>query len=167
MSPSAAKALLEKENALLAKFIDTVTQFPMTPKEAAVLNDWKEYFTKWRAVNTELRGLSDNDFKKRMRDERDVLKDMRQAIRNASSMGKFYKDNVRQRRWKGGRNGEGIGQASSNQGTTGKGARRSEQQGRFWHLADMLQCADECPLLEAKRRLTNRCLPISIYEYTA
>jgi hypothetical protein len=92
MSPSAAKALLEKENALLAKFIDTVTQFPMTPKEAAVLNDWKEYFTKWRAVNTELRGLSDNDFKKRMRDERDVLKDMRQAIRNASSTGKFYKD---------------------------------------------------------------------------
>ena len=29
------------------------------------------------------------------------------------------------------------------------------------------QCADECPLLGAKRTLTNRCLPISIYEYTA
>src|SRR4030095_9245360 len=28
------------------------------------------------------------------------------------------------------------------------------------------QCADECPLLGAKRTLTNRCLPISIYEYT-
>ena len=27
--------------------------------------------------------------------------------------------------------------------------------------------ADECPLLGAKRTLTNRCLPISIYEYTA
>jgi hypothetical protein len=26
---------------------------------------------------------------------------------------------------------------------------------------------DECPLLGAKRTLTNRCLPISIYEYTA
>ena len=26
--------------------------------------------------------------------------------------------------------------------------------------------ADECPLLGAKRTLTNRCLPISIYEYT-
>jgi hypothetical protein len=25
--------------------------------------------------------------------------------------------------------------------------------------------ADECPLLGAKRTLTNRCLPISIYEY--
>ena len=29
------------------------------------------------------------------------------------------------------------------------------------------QCADECPLLGAKRTVTNRCLPISIYEYTA
>ena len=29
------------------------------------------------------------------------------------------------------------------------------------------QCADECPLLGARRTLTNRCLPISIYEYTA
>ena len=27
------------------------------------------------------------------------------------------------------------------------------------------QCADECPLLGAKRTVTNRCLPISIYEY--
>ena len=26
---------------------------------------------------------------------------------------------------------------------------------------------DECPLLGAKRTWTNRCLPISIYEYTA
>ena len=26
------------------------------------------------------------------------------------------------------------------------------------------QCSDECPLLGAKRTLTNRCLPISIYE---
>ena len=33
---------------------------------------------------------------------------------------------------------------------------------RFWH-----QCADECLLLGAKRTLTKRCLPISIYEYTA
>ena len=37
----------------------------------------------------------------------------------------------------------------------------------FWHKADMLNRADECPLLGAKRTLTNRCLPISIYEYTA
>jgi len=29
------------------------------------------------------------------------------------------------------------------------------------------QCADECPLSEAKRTSTSRCLPISIYEYTA
>jgi hypothetical protein len=29
------------------------------------------------------------------------------------------------------------------------------------------QCANERPLLAAKRTLTNRCLPISIYEYTA
>ena len=28
-------------------------------------------------------------------------------------------------------------------------------------------CADECPLLGVKRTLTNRCLTISIYEYTA
>jgi hypothetical protein len=28
------------------------------------------------------------------------------------------------------------------------------------------QCADERPLLGVKRTLTNRCLPISIYEYT-
>jgi hypothetical protein len=28
------------------------------------------------------------------------------------------------------------------------------------------QCADECRLLGAKRTLTNRRLPISIYEYT-
>jgi len=28
------------------------------------------------------------------------------------------------------------------------------------------QCADKCPLLGAKRTLTNRCLPVSIYEYT-
>src|SRR6185437_6719597 len=28
------------------------------------------------------------------------------------------------------------------------------------------QCADECRLLGAKRTVTNRCLPISIYEYT-
>ena len=36
-----------------------------------------------------------------------------------------------------------------------------------WHKADMLNPADECPLLGAKRTWTNRCLPISIYEYTA
>jgi hypothetical protein len=29
------------------------------------------------------------------------------------------------------------------------------------------QRADECPLLGTKRTLTNGCLPISIYEYTA
>jgi hypothetical protein len=29
------------------------------------------------------------------------------------------------------------------------------------------QTPEECPLLGAKRTLTNRCLPISIYEYTA
>ena len=29
------------------------------------------------------------------------------------------------------------------------------------------QCADECPLLGAKRTWTNRRLPNSIYEYTA
>ena len=29
------------------------------------------------------------------------------------------------------------------------------------------QCADECPLLGAKRTVTNRCLPMSIYEYAA
>ena len=38
---------------------------------------------------------------------------------------------------------------------------------RFWHKSRHAQCADECPLLGAKRTLTNRCLPISIYEYTA
>ena len=31
-------------------------------------------------------------------------------------------------------------------------------------LSGHAQCADECPLLGAKRTLTNRCLPISIYE---
>jgi len=34
-------------------------------------------------------------------------------------------------------------------------------------LSRHAQCADECPLLGAKRTLTKRCLPISIYEYTA
>jgi hypothetical protein len=29
------------------------------------------------------------------------------------------------------------------------------------------QCAGKGPLLRAKRTVTNRCLPISIYEYTA
>ena len=33
-------------------------------------------------------------------------------------------------------------------------------------LSGHAQCADECPLLGAKRTLTNRCLPISIFEYT-
>src|SRR5262245_6569615 len=31
-------------------------------------------------------------------------------------------------------------------------------------LSRHAQCADECPLLGEKRTLTNRCLPISIYE---
>jgi len=31
---------------------------------------------------------------------------------------------------------------------------------------DMLNSIPECPLLGAKRTLTNRCLPISIYEFT-
>jgi hypothetical protein len=93
MSPSVSKALLEKENALLAKLIETVTQFPgLAPEEAAVLNDWKEYFTGWSAVNTELRGLSDNDFRQRIRDERKVLRDMRDAINDNTSTGKFYKE---------------------------------------------------------------------------
>jgi hypothetical protein len=30
-----------------------------------------------------------------------------------------------------------------------------------------MRLTEECPLLGAKRTLTNRCLPISIYEYTA
>ena len=39
---------------------------------------------------------------------------------------------------------------------------------RWLDLLDLrLTCADECPLLGAKRTVTNRCLPISIYEYTA
>jgi hypothetical protein len=93
MSPSAAKALLEKENALLAKFIDTVTQFPgLAPEEAEVLNDWKEYFTRCRTVNDEFRQLADNDFRRRIKDERKVMKDMRDAINDKTSTGKFYKD---------------------------------------------------------------------------
>ena len=28
-------------------------------------------------------------------------------------------------------------------------------------------CTEECPLSGARRTVTNRCLPISIYEYTA
>jgi len=92
MSPSDAKALLLKENELLDKLIETVNQFSMTPAQAAVLNDWKEYFTRWQAVNTELRGLSDPNFKQRLGDERDVLKRMIREIRNDTSTGKFYKD---------------------------------------------------------------------------
>ena len=92
MTPSAAKALLKKENDLLAKLIETVTQFPLAPEEAAVLNDWKEYFTRWRTVNDELRQLGDNDFRQRIRDERKVLKDMRDAINDDTSTGTFYED---------------------------------------------------------------------------
>src|SRR6476620_11981236 len=35
---------------------------------------------------------------------------------------------------------------------------------RHWHKVHA-QCADECPLLGAKRTVTNRCLPTSIYEW--
>ena len=92
MTPSAAKALLKKENDLLAELIKTATQFPLAPEEAAVLNDWSEYFRRWSTVNDELRQLGDNDFRQRIRDERKVVKDMRDAINDNTSTGKFYKD---------------------------------------------------------------------------
>ena len=39
---------------------------------------------------------------------------------------------------------------------------------RWLDLLDLrLICADDCPLLGAKRTVTNRCLLISIYEYLA
>src|SRR4029077_18853814 len=38
---------------------------------------------------------------------------------------------------------------------------------RFWHIAGVCHRADECPLLGAKKTVTNRCLPISIYGYRA
>ena len=38
---------------------------------------------------------------------------------------------------------------------------------RLWHKADILNALMKCPLLGAKRTWTNRCLPISIYAYTA
>ena len=44
MTPSAAKALLKKENELLAELIKTANQFSLAPDEAAVLNGWSEYF---------------------------------------------------------------------------------------------------------------------------
>ena len=46
-------------------------------------------------------------------------------------------------------------------------ARRTCQQCPLLAQSRHAQCADECPLLGAKRTVTNRCLPISIYEYTA
>ncbi len=92
MTPSAAKVLLKKENELLSKLIDTANDFPLAPEEAAVLNDWAEYFRRWRTVNEELRQLSDNEFRQRIRGERKVLKDMLDAIDDNTSTGKFYKD---------------------------------------------------------------------------
>jgi hypothetical protein len=38
---------------------------------------------------------------------------------------------------------------------------------RYWHKADMLNALKNDSLLGAKRTVTNRRLPISIYEYTA
>jgi hypothetical protein len=39
---------------------------------------------------------------------------------------------------------------------------------RWLDLLDLrLTCADECRLLGASRTVTNRCLPTSIYQYTA
>ena len=38
---------------------------------------------------------------------------------------------------------------------------------RFWHLADMLNALTNVRFWEQTGHLTNRCLPISIYEYTA
>ena len=43
----------------------------------------------------------------------------------------------------------------------------AEEDVRFWHKADMLSAPMKSPLLGAKRTLTNRCLPIPIYKYTA
>ena len=45
--------------------------------------------------------------------------------------------------------------------------RRAAVNVRLWHIADMLNALTISPLLGAKRTVTNRCLPISIYEYTA
>jgi hypothetical protein len=92
MTPSAAKALLKKENELLAELKKTADQFPLAPDEAAVLNGWSEYFGGWSMVNEELRQLGDNDFRQRIRDERKMLKDMSDAINDDTSTGKFYKD---------------------------------------------------------------------------
>ena len=38
---------------------------------------------------------------------------------------------------------------------------------RFWHKADMLYALTNVRFWGQKRTVTNRCLPISIYEYTA
>jgi hypothetical protein len=38
---------------------------------------------------------------------------------------------------------------------------------RYWHKADMLNALTDVRFWKANRTLTNRCLPISIYEYTA
>jgi hypothetical protein len=38
---------------------------------------------------------------------------------------------------------------------------------RYWHKADMLNALTNVRFWEQIGHLTNRCLPISIYEYTA
>jgi len=94
MSPSDAKALLQKENELLGKLITTVNQFQMTAEQSAVLNDWTVYFTRWQTVNDELRGLGDDQaFKARLKAEAKVLNDLKDYLRDDNSThGKFYKE---------------------------------------------------------------------------
>jgi hypothetical protein len=38
---------------------------------------------------------------------------------------------------------------------------------RYWHKADMLNAPTNVRFWEQTGHLTNRCLPIAIYEYTA
>ena len=94
MNAADAKELLKKENQLLVQLSQTASSFVqnLTGDQADVLNDWPEFFSRWRATNEKVINKADNLFHQDLEEERAFLEAMRNSITGNTPAAEFWRD---------------------------------------------------------------------------
>ena len=88
-----ARAVLQRENELLDKLMQTTATFmqSLSGIEADVLNDWGDYFKGWRDINTGLITMTDAELGQHLDQEVNKLKKFKSSIEGDSPSDKFHK----------------------------------------------------------------------------
>jgi hypothetical protein len=86
-----AKELLDTESELIGKLIDTARSFMqnLSGAQADVLNDWPEFFTRWRETNQKTRNSA--KFNEDLEDERAFLEVMLNSIPGNTPAADFWR----------------------------------------------------------------------------